>query len=306
MQNTRPRNSNPQTSDDANSDPERLTKVLYREDRKSEKGRGGTKIIHASSTIHMPACSRAHYLMHEMRQAGATFSEIPFGSMRLVWAYGRAAEKHVRDTLLSDERMRSDAYGLWKCACGKSRYQGRFLPSSDKCTRCGTRSDRYHEALLLDPEYGLSGSPDFIFWDVSAYRVVEIKSIKGRRDEGGTSTAPTFRELDVPQPNHVNQGCHYVKLGQRNGLAVHRRPLVLYVSKGFETRQWYKQFIPGDAAMQRAETSVSEQRSATKGYRGALASGYCPRMCEECVSNPSSRQKSCPAWAECMARSSAP
>ena len=304
VESTRPQNANPHAHDNDEGDPDRVVRLLYKADRKDEKSRGGTKIIHASSTIRMPDCARAYFLMHEMKQAGATFSEAPWGSMRLTWAYGRAAEKHVRQTLLADADMHADAYGLWKCRCGKSHYTGRFLPSAETCKRCNTKPTEYHETLLLDPDYGLSGNPDFMFWDECAYRVVEIKSIRGL-DTGSSTSSPNFKQIDTPLPDHVNQGCHYVKMAQRKGLAVHRRPLVLYVSKYFEQRSWYKPFIPGDGAMRRAEEAVAEQRATTKAYREALAANRCPNMCTGCEEDPSKYQKSCKVWAECMSRRAA-
>lgn len=301
VENSRPRNAGATRQDNAGGDPERVTRLLYQKDRADTEGRGGTKMVHASSTIRMPLCPRAYYLAYELRQAGVRFTETPWGSMKLVWAYGRAAEKHVRDTLLSDQDMRADAYGLWKCRCGHTKHTGQFLPSAAACTQCRTRPVNYNEALLLDPDYALSGNPDFIFRDGPLYRVVEIKSIKGK-DENSTSTSPNFEDLTAPQPDHVNQAGHYVALAERRGLPVHRRPLVLYVSKKFEQRSWYKPFIPGDGAMQRAEEAVHDQRETTRSFREALQRGQCPGMIEDCVADSSCKQRSCPVWAECMAR----
>ena len=282
--------------------PERLTKILYREDRKDNEQRGGTTIVHASSTLRMPPCSRAYYLMWEMKQGGAKFTERIFGSMRLVWAYGRAAESHVRKTLLSDPDMRADAYGKWRCVCRKSSYQGRYYPQAKRCTRCAGNLNIYDEALFIDSEYGISGNPDFMFLEGARYRVVEVKSIKGEQGENKSNRTPTFRGLEAPIPDHVGQGTHYVRLADRAGLPVHRRPLVLYVTKGFETRHWYKPLIPNDSTIARAEAATEVQREAVRGFRQAMRVPLCPPKIDACKSNAGCHQKSCPAWAECMAR----
>lgn len=301
VERSKPANAGGLKTDDADGTPDRILRTLYKHDRAAVGGRGGEKIVHASSTIRIPDCPRAYYLMHELRQAGVQFTENPFGSMKLVWAYGRAAEKHVRDTLLSEPDMKADAYGLWKCGCEATHYTGLYLPKAEKCGKCGKRPENYHETLLLDPEYGLSGNPDFAYMDVDALRVVEIKSIKGK-DEASTSNAPNFEDLAAPVPDHVNQACHYVEMFNRRGVKVHRRPQVIYVCKKFEPRQWYKSFIPEDGPMMRAEAAVAEQRAATKAFREAMSLGRCPGRCEACVADPNKYEKKCPAWAECFAR----
>lgn len=281
--------------------PERVLRLLHTQDKRDEKGRGGTKIIHASSTIKLPLCARNHYLMHVLRQEGYTFPETPWGSMRLVWAYGRAAEKHVRDTLLLDPQMKRDAYGVWACKCGHTKVRGRYSPGANACPKCSRKPENYREITFIDSDAGVSGNPDFAYWDETAYRVVEIKSIKGKHD-GVTQTNEVFQTIEAPLPNHVNQGCHYVKMFQREGLQVHAAPLILYVSKGFEQRVWYKGFIPEGAALQRGIDATRNQRTVTREYREALAAGRCPGKISACVENPGAKTKSCPSWAECMAR----
>jgi hypothetical protein len=235
--------------------------------------------------------------MRELRQAGATFSEIPFGSMRLVWKYGRAAEAHVRETLMLDPQMKKDAYGLWKCRCRHTVIKGHHVPNAKPCNRCGTAPDRYDEITFIDKEYAVSGNPDFIYKDGPLYRVVEIKSIKA-----DTTSTAGFYDLTGPVPLHVEQGTHYVKLGQRDGLRMHRRPQLLYVNKGFSPKSWYKPFIPSDALTERSEQAVKKQRAVTREFGASIKEGAPAPMIQGCIDNPSSKQKSCPAWAECMAR----
>lgn len=276
-----------------------LLKILYREDRKPEEGRFGSTLIHASSFVHMPACARMLFLGQYMKAQGVTYSNPVFGSMKLVWAYGRAAEKHVRDTLLSDPDMRRAAWGRWRCPCRHTETRGHLHASPERCPRCRQRANIYAEGTSVDRAHGIAGNPDFVYLLRNRYKVVEIKSIK----EGSTTAHGGFNELESPQPMHVEQGVHYVRLLENEGLPVHPEPDVLYVNKGYSTKTWYKQFTPSDAMMERAREDVDNARRVSRQYTEALASGQCPPMLARCAADNTSLQKDCQVWAECIGRS---
>lgn len=284
---------------DGGGNPERLVSLLYKKDKAPADERGGTSIIHASSTIKEPECARCFYLQREAAKSGYKRTAPPVGSMRLVWAYGRAAEAHVRDQLLSDPKMKADAYGKWECKCGNMKHTGRW-DGTMKCDDCNGLLTVYKETFLLDKDNAISGSPDFIFWDVDAYRIVEIKSIK----PDTTKQHIGFDTIDKPFPDHVNQGCHYVRMFRNQGFKVHRRPLVLYVNKAFSPKQWYRGLIPTDSQMDVAEESVASQVAVTGEYRVARDNGECPPKIDLCVREPQKYVKRCSEWTECMARKS--
>lgn len=279
-------------------DSRRVARILYREDRRKNRGRDGGTLVHASAPGNYPLCPRMYVLLKMMKDDGHEFVEDLFGSMRLTWAYGRAAESHVRQTLLRDPEMFQDAYGIWACKCGHTKTKGHYQDVA-ACSKCGRKPKEYREIALFDSEYGLVGNPDFMFLDGPRYRVVEIKSNKAGSDTG---QYPGFRSLTQAFQGHIEQGTHYVKLGQRNGLAMHRRPLVLYVSKGHEPREWYKPFIPEDGPMERAERAVEQQRRVVRAYKGALEEGTLPDLLPACEGDKEKHMKKCPAWAECMTR----
>lgn len=283
-------------------DGNHVLKILYREDRKHEDERFGGTIIHASSFSRLPGCARMLYLGKYLRDQGMTYPSPPFGSMKLVWAFGRAAEKHVRETLLLDPDMRRAAFGVWKCLCGHTQVRGHLPPSPPVCAHCRGRALAYHEPTLIDRAHGVSGSPDFTYLAGNRYRVVEIKSIKGQSE----TSSPSFDQMDTPQPAHVEQGTHYVRLYENEGLPVHPVPHVLYVKKEFDTKKWYRLAVPTEAQMRRAYEDVDNSRRVSRAYTDALSSGVTPPMLDRCVSSPSTHQKACPVWAECMARRATP
>jgi len=285
---------------DQGGDTRRVARILYANDRAMTRGRGGQSLIHASSLSRLPPCARIHALLKEMREAGVTFSETPMGSMKLVWSYGRAAEKHVRENLLMDDDMRRDAYGVWKCRCGHTKTTGHHEPTAKACPKCGRKPSNYHEIAMFDKPYALVGNPDFLFLDGPRYRVIEIKSLKPT-----TTSTIGFDTIQRAFPEHIEQACHYVRLGMRNGLKMHRTPLILYVNKGFDMRNWYKPFYPTDSELTRAEDNVNEHREVTSLFKSELDARRVPDMIPACKDDMEHHKKRCPVWAECASRRNA-
>lgn len=275
-----------------------LLKILYREDLRFGDDRFGGKTVHASSLSKLPRCARMFYLGNYMREQGMTFPSSTFGAMKLVWAYGRAAEKHVRETLLKDPEMRRSAYGIWRCMCKTTQSRGHLPITPAICPNCKSRADVYDEPTLVDRLRGISGNPDFMYLQGARYRVVEIKSIKAE----GNASNPGFKELEQPIPGHVEQGTHYIRLYENEGMAVHPVPYILYVKKEFDPRKWYKLLIPSDAQMARAREDVEATRAVAQRYTEARHSGVLPARLPECVHDRECQRKKCPVWMECMSR----
>lgn len=294
----------PQPSVEPDStDPAGVLKVLYDSDRKPEPGRPGSDIIHASSFCYAPKCARMLVLTKALREAGVTFSEQHHGAMRLVWAFGRAAENHVRETLMRDPAMRARAYGNWHCRCRRTTSRGHIPASPIVCPHCGTKADRYGEITLHDPDNNISGNPDLLMQEPKGsatfpyYAVWETKSIT---DNPNTKKG-SFSTLEVPIPAHVEQGAHYVRLGRVNGLPMVRKPVILYINKAFSMKGWYKALIPGDRMMQQAEEDVDAAVAAARQCAEAVRVGALPGMIPLCAENPRAKMNECPAWSECMA-----
>jgi hypothetical protein len=278
-------------------DQEQFLKVLYAGDRRREPRRTGDDLLHVSGVINANPCARLHYLAQSMREEGVSFDEVPYGNMRLVWAYGRAAERHVRETLLLNEKVKADAYGNWECRCKTTVVRGHYSPSAPSCTRCGTKPDRYAELAMHDDDRLLVGNADMYLKQGTHYTALEIKSIKAKT----TPNAAGFDTISAPMPKHVEQASHYVHLGRRNGLPMHDKPVILYVLKDFDMRKWYKAFTPTDTLMAQVTADVQAGRAIAKTYAEARASNTVPAKCAACIANQDVFKKSCPVWAECVA-----
>lgn len=278
-------------------DPEAILKVLYKGDRRREESRTGDALLHASGLCYGPKCPRMLYLAQGMKEEGVSFEEAPFGNMRLVWAFGRAAERHVRDTLLLDKSIREAAYGAWACRCGQTRTRGHFPISAERCTRCGELPINYREVTLSDTDRSMVGNPDLLLKQGTRYTVLEIKSMK--KDSSGQHVG--FKDIEAPIPRHVEQATHYVRLGERNGLPMHRKPVILYVLKDFDPRKWYKALIPSDTLQAQVDADVAAGRSVAETYHQARQAGTVPAKIPACEANMETHKKTCQVWSECRA-----
>lgn len=287
-------------------DTHAIQKALYAYDRKTQPARGGEEHIHASSFVHNPKCARALCLARMLRREGMPFEKRPRGSDLLLWRFGRAAESHVREALLSDPDIKSRVYALWSCRCQKVRVKGRLPASPAVCDSCGTPADRFHEPPMYDPETHIIGNPDFPIWENDGYTIYEVKSIKGGDEPNA------FGSLTVPLPTHVEQPCHYIRLFEVAGLPVHRKPAVIYVNKQYSFREWYKVLEPTDLQVQQAEADVRAAVESTAPYIDYVRrldetdpSGWndltLPERIEPCRANIESHRDKCPCWIECTA-----
>lgn len=292
---------------DEQPDTAEILKQLYFEDRKAEPSRHGGELIHASHLVHNHKCARMLYLANYMSDAGVSFDESPFGAMKLVWALGRAAEKHARRQLLKSPSIRARAYGMWKCKCEVTEARGHFPATASRCTRCGTHPHNYHEITLGDEDSGTMGNPDMIVQQGRRYTVVEIKSIK----KASSTQHQGFDTIEHPMPKHVEQGANYVDLGERNGLYMHRAPMTLYVLKDYDPKKWYKALLPTPELLEAVNADVADARAAGRAYRTARKAveldpttrdENLPPKIAMCAAKPDKCKKSCPVWAECYAR----
>lgn len=284
-------------------DPAALLRILYREDKKPEERRHGSHVVHASSLCHGPKCVRALCLGRMMRAHGVKFEEPVMGAMRLVWKFGRVAEEHARSLFLQDEGVRYTALGKWECRCKTTFTKGRLSATPPRCDKCGSHADRYSELTLHDPNLLLSGNPDFLPWQGDAYTVVEFKSVK----EDTTSGHPGFDDIKSPLPVHVEQGCSYVRLMRQNGFPVHREPVIIYIRKKYNVREWYKALIPERPQLLQAEAEIANGVAMLPRY-GEFAEQIeagnldapVPDKIPLCAETPEALRGTCPHWIECV------
>jgi hypothetical protein len=258
-----------------------ITRMVEEADAQPDSSRVREGYIHVSSLLSF--CPRLYRL--------AAVDDIPIVNLpragdRIVWALGRAAEKHVRDAVLAHVGL-GNVYGVWRCNCGMVAYEG--LHRELRCTHCATPANNFGELPVFDHELRISGSPDIQLHDAGSRRIVEIKSINKRE----------FEELERPKPDHVFQASFYVDLLRVMGEPVHEELAIFYVCKDYTFRSPYREFHvgAGDMAMQiaAAKASVAQLRACEMG--GAL-----PPKLPVCSSAATPTARKCVACASCFGR----
>ncbi len=204
-----------------------VSKKILLMDSTAETTRVGKEYTHLSSLIGM--CARRHLLAHI---TGLERSSVPRASMRLVWALGRAAEKHARRQFIGATGG-VGVLGMWTCLCGFTKHSGEYLADVN-CPRCKSRAGGYNELLLKDESARIVGSPDMLYArpDNGKVRVVEFKSMN-KKD---------FDLLTAPKMDHVHQGMGYHELLRLAGENVDEGITVLYICKDFQWASPYKEF----------------------------------------------------------------
>lgn len=241
--------------------------------------------IHASALIDM--CPRQWALMlgQEMR-----VEETVTGAHRVLWAFGRAVEDHVRSQLISG--WRSAVYGNWTCVCGGNRHHG-FKPAStaQTCGQCGQVPHIYMEMQIVDDEYRVVGSPDIVVRHEDVWVPVEIKSMN----------RPDWEDLKKPLAAHVAQAAAYRRLIRDVlGLPVHDDVVVLYCSKDFKWGSPYKEFHV-NVGTDIVEARMQALFEKAKSVFDAMAQGTIPEE-RVCGSPAQPRAKKCAVCGPCFAR----
>jgi len=258
-----------------------LTEMIERADRVPVETRsGGSKqkgiegYSHVSSLI--GACEREQCISY---QHGLPLSEEVQGAMKVVWALGRAAEKHVKDGIISS-RGGMGVYGVWQCKCGASKVREKNQPDeSQRCTRCGGSLNRYAEPLLVDHDHGVIGSPDMTLVEIGWHLAIEIKSMNKEQ----------FDDLKEPLADHILQVMMYRELYRRMGFTVFDYAKIIYVRKDFmwkrKNNSLYKEYdVQAEdwqgqvsALFNRAEVITRNNRTGTLPRRELCSTVDCKK-----------------------------
>lgn len=259
-----------------------LSGVLKAADREPERSRLGGDAVHLSSLVGDGAfCPRATWLARRFK---IQLHQSASGAQRVIWAMGRAAERHVRKQLLS--RLKGAAYGRWHCNCVETETNGFQPPAEVKCQHC--RSPLHHYGELLLRWRGIVGSPDFVFVSGGRLVVVEIKSMNGR----------DFDALVAPLRSHVRQAQGYTAmLHFTSPHPVDLHPRILYVRKEFKVGDVYKEFSPSQSAL----PSHGDLEQAFSDGEAAAGETLPPKL-PVCGSCNSPRASKCPVLAHCFSQ----
>ena len=222
-----PTDSNPLPAEEEHGESYLIDKVRSL-DRRPEKIRGGKGYIHGSALIGI--CPRRYALQILSGDTGVR----PVREQdRIMWAIGRAVEKHIREQFARAVKRRG-VIGLWRCKCGKTKREGPYSPG-EKCGSCGQLLSIYREITLFDHEHRIAGNPDLLYLrpDNHKVRTVEVKSKKRE----------LFDELKAPEPTHIVQASIYRRLGIINHMPMDDKVSIIYGSKDYSFRGTaYKEF----------------------------------------------------------------
>lgn len=308
-----------------------LIDLLQDSDRIPESNRlaeqAETGLIHVSSLPEI--CPRALALAEDYQTLDVLFKNVSSND-RIVWAMGRAAEKHVRDTLIPKLGI-NNVLGSFLCPCGHTEHtpnppqnpqslassglrrvpRGTILePVSEYpvCSRCNNPVSIYQEQRLIDPTVNVVGNSDLIYRNAEGkWVVLEIKSMKGdmfkeltaRHDQQKGSV------LTTTVNGHIYQATAYHKLLTNLGYDVAESVKILYVSKNYLRQAPYKEYdITVNETMRRRLVVEWEKAEVYKNYRDqkearGTAIRLPPRLgvCQDCMST---RAKSCPVVEPCF------
>ena len=201
------------------------------------------KMVHAT---HLPKiCPRQVAIMRSIgvTEPSATYEDFIDSNTQLIWATGRAFEKHLRDQLIASPKIDNDALiGEFVCDCGKSKNIQNYdetreiVGNIEECEVCGTPALNYKELGIFVKNKNTVLSPDLPYFNKQRQIVVvEMKSIKGEK----------FKKLRDAQKPHIQQVLMYHQAGEMNGYNMAPYVNVMYASKGWvnpKNELPYKQF----------------------------------------------------------------
>lgn len=270
--------------------------ALRREDHKTEPSRIKRGYVHVSSLINI--CPRMYVLV---AKSGNAPPKPVTSADRLVWAYGRAAEKHIRTSFIKG-RAGQGMLGKWRCRCGNMTHEGFWedRPRSDvgrdigqKCDSCDFKlyQEDYEEYTLFDRDLHIVGNPDMLFRTRNGgpTHVVEIKSMAGE----------AFEKLTAPLGDHVLQAFMYHYLAKKAGLNPAQKVIILYASKKYsrQTSVYREYHVDTDSDFYRM--SIERATRAAAQIRDAFANDTAPPR-EYCGAITDKLASGCPAAMDCF------
>jgi hypothetical protein len=260
-----------------------LKDELDAQDRLMETSRiGGTAdgYTHVSSLV--TACARREVLAPMLTDAQK--AQVATGGHRLMWEYGRVAEKHIRTQMIA--RKGQHVYGRWECACGKEHIVG--TKPSKRCVSCRGQLDIYKEQPVRDEERMIVGNPDMPLILNGDLVITEIKSMNKSQ----------WTDLEAPLGDHVLQAAMYRAMYENNGWKVHPKVIILYAVKEFTFGSPYKEFHI-DCTRVGVETNVALVYEAAEDILRHREAGTYPRR-TVCHSPNSPIARQCPAQGLCF------
>lgn len=221
--------------------PNFVSSVIGREDNRPEEARPDTDFIHVSSLV-KDWCPRQYSLLKRLGKKGN--HKYVTGGHRVMWAVGRAVEKHVRDQFIRGVNYHG-VWGKWVCPCGIRETVG-FADKVNKCRICHQPSLIYREFTLFNTVEHVAGNPDLIFVRQNRAYVMEIKSITD--SESANKNGIGFSVITKPYADHMFQVLSYHETLAKilpeilPGVEPAKFVIVLYTTKDFKWGSPYKEY----------------------------------------------------------------
>ena len=220
--------------------------------------------LHVSDLIHK--CVRMVALSYRFNTKLS--GQAIWDNLEVTFAIGEAIHDYVRNKVAGSSP--GEIYGTWSCVCGSSRVVGTKEEAEREgvCSSCNKPLDQYHEFVLEDDEYGITGSVDLTLLIDGVFYFTEIKSIK-KED---------WDSLERPLPDHILQIVFYWWLAQKKKLPIYDKVSILYVTKGHVMGSPYKEFvIDPQNYINRLEPYLEDAKSLVLAKKGGpLPIKLCP------------------------------
>jgi len=268
-----------------------VSDIVQAQDSIAESNRSATwdGYTHVSSLIDF--CPRRTYIQHNHKLG--QLHQVK-GSMRIVWAIGRAVENHIRNQIISSKP--SNCYGVWVCRCKSTKSTG-YGPQEIRCRKCKTKCAEYAELSCFDHDSKVVGNPDLLLLVEGKLLIIEIKSITD--SDSANKSGRGFTSLAAPLGDHVFQAASYRKILKRKGFKVHDKVVVLYANKQFSFKSSaYKEFHV-EISPQTDEVLNISWRKASELSR-SIEQKKIPDRCSKCINVHSQQAKNCPVSATCF------
>lgn len=266
-------------------DADAFKTILDTKDKVAQRSRTGTPGYTHVSTLCSDVCPR-HYAINVVHEREDW--EAVTGGHRLMWAYGRTAEAHIRAHLTQGDVFGYQIYGDWRCPCKRTKHVG-TKPKMDRlCPKCELPMTVYYEQPWRDHDNKIVGNPDLGAFIGRYYFPVEIKSM----------SKDLWDNLTKPLAEHVNQALLYRYLAKINGMMVHDKVMIVYAKKEFKWGSPYKVYVVDVTTPQYVgmlERSIELARNILR----AIETRNMPKRLGNCTDIASGRSKRCPAAITC-------
>ena len=268
-----------------------ISSMVSLSDQQSEVSRAGSDWVHVSSLLDF--CPRRTALL---QAEGGGPPQLPSSSDRVMWAIGRAVERHAREAFIQAVGF-AGVFGRWHCPCGHETRFG-FHDPEPSCPRCLGRLNAYAEITLFDNERRITGNPDMIWVSNGKALVVEIKSM----------TKTSFNPMEAPKGDHTFQATAYhlllsraLERGEIPGanFTMHPEVAIFYCRKEYEFKTPYKEFHHEAVG---SYSVVNAAFGEVERLRAAQAPGRLPSRLSCCNDLSDPVPKKCPVACSCLLR----